>query len=163
VPALYKDENWAMPKVELKKYGLDAFRRGPVSPQENRALAACAAFESDVLIVESEHDDIIPHPVISNYVAAFAQAHSLTYRVIAGADHQLSEPAWQEAYTSLLVNWATEMVLGARGRHRPGRPHAHKPGPDPRPSDPGLSAAVRSRPVPSRRSRSRPRRTGALR
>src|ERR687890_332365 len=114
VPALYKDEDWALPKVELKKYGLDAFRRGPVSAQENRALAACAAYDGDVLIVESEHDDIIPHPVISNYVAAFAQAHSLTYRVIAGADHQLSDPAWQDSYTSLLVNWATEMVLGAR-------------------------------------------------
>ena len=38
----------------------------------------------------------------------------LTYRVIAGADHGLSEKPWQQAYTSLLVNWATEMVLGAR-------------------------------------------------
>jgi hypothetical protein len=38
----------------------------------------------------------------------------LTYRVIAGADHGLSEVPWQQAYTSLLVNWATEMVLGAR-------------------------------------------------
>jgi hypothetical protein len=114
VPALYKDEDWALPKQELKKYGLDAFRRGPVSPEENRALRACAAFEGDVLLVESEHDDIIPHPVIANYMAAFQKAHSLTYRVIAGADHGLSEQPWQEAYTSLLLNWATEMVLRAR-------------------------------------------------
>ena len=114
VPALYKDEDWALPKVELRKYGLEAFRRGPVRPDENRALGACAAFRGDVLIVESERDDIIPHPVIANYVAAFENAHSLTYRVIAEADHQLSDPAWQEAYTSLLLNWAGEMVLGAR-------------------------------------------------
>jgi uncharacterized protein len=114
VPALYKDDNWALPKQELKKYGLDAFRQGPVSPEENRALGACAAFEGDVLIVESEHDDIIPHPVIANYMAAFQKAHSVTYRVIEGADHGLSAEPWQEAYTSLLVNWATEMVVGAR-------------------------------------------------
>ena len=38
----------------------------------------------------------------------------MTYRVIEGADHGLSEERWQQAYTSLLVNWATEMVLGAR-------------------------------------------------
>ena len=114
VPALYKDEDWSLPKQELKKYGLAAFRRGPVRPEENRALGACAAFEGDVLIVESEHDDIVPHPVIANYIAAFQNAHSLTYRVIAGADHGLSEEPWQQAYTSLLVNWATEMVLGAR-------------------------------------------------
>ena len=114
VPALYKDDDWALPKQELKKYGLDAYRRGPVSPEENRALGACAAFEGDVLIVESEHDDIIPHPVIANYMAAFQKAHSVTYRVIEGADHGLSAKPWQQAYTSLLVNWATEMILGAR-------------------------------------------------
>jgi hypothetical protein len=69
-----------------------------------------------VLIVESERDNVVPHPVIANYMAAFERAHSLTYRVIAGADHGLSEKPWQQAYTSLLVNWATEMVLGARER-----------------------------------------------
>jgi len=67
-----------------------------------------------VLIVESEHDDIIPHPGIANYMAAFEKARSLTYRVIKGADHGLSEEPWQQAFTTLLVNWATEMVLGAR-------------------------------------------------
>ena len=47
-------------------------------------------------------------------MAAFERAHSVTYRVIAGADHGLSEKPWQQAYTSLLMSWATEMVLGAR-------------------------------------------------
>jgi pimeloyl-ACP methyl ester carboxylesterase len=114
VPALYKDEDWAVPKQQLKKYELAAYRRRVISPDENRALGACAAFRGDVLIVESEHDDIIPHPVVANYMAAFERAHSLTYRVIEGADHGLSKEPWQEAFTTLLINWATEMVLGAR-------------------------------------------------
>ncbi len=114
VPALYRNEDWPLPKQQLKKYGLADYRRGRVRPDENRALAACAGFRGDVLVVESEHDDIIPHPVIENYLAALKGAHSLTYRVIEGADHALSEEAWQQAYTSLLLNWASEMVLGAR-------------------------------------------------
>src|SRR3954454_13042524 len=114
VPALYRDDDWALPKQQLKKYGLAAYRRLAISPDENRALGACAAFRGDVLIIESEHDDIIPHPVIANYMAAFEKAHSLTYRVIEGADHGLSEEPWQQAFTTLLVTWATEMVLGAR-------------------------------------------------
>jgi dienelactone hydrolase len=114
VPALYRDEDWALPKTQLKKYGLDAFRRGPVGADENRALGACADFEGDVLIVESEHDDTVPHPVIANYMAAFQKAHSVTYRVLGGADHGLSEEKWQRAYSTLLVGWMTEMVLGAR-------------------------------------------------
>lgn len=114
VPALYKDEDWAVPKQELREHGLETFRRGFVSPEENRALGACAAFEGDVLIVKSEHDQTIPEPVIANYMAAFQRMRSLTYRVIAGADHGLSERPWQEAYTSLLLNWTTEMVISAR-------------------------------------------------
>jgi hypothetical protein len=43
-----------------------------------------------VLLIESEHDDIIPHPVLTNYMAAFQNARSLTYRVIEDADHGLS-------------------------------------------------------------------------
>ena len=131
VPALYKDEDWALPKQQLKKYGLAAYRRLAISPDENRALGACAAFRGDVLIVESEHDDIIPHPVIANYMAAFEKARSLTYRVIKGADHGLSEEPWQQAFTTLLVNWATEMVLGAReggaGPEMPARASAFVP------------------------------------
>ena len=113
-PALYRDKDWELPKAKLDKHALAAYRRRPVSVEEDRALRACAAFEGDVLIVESEHDTVVPHATIENYRAAFGKAHSLTYRVIEGADHGLSQPAWQQAYTSLLVNWATEMVLGAR-------------------------------------------------
>jgi uncharacterized protein len=135
VPALYKDEDWALPKEELRKYGLAEYRRGPVKPDENRALKACAAFEGDVLILESEHDDIVPHPVIENYRNAFGKAHSLTYRVIEGADHGLSKPFWQQAYTTVLVNWATEMVLGARGEGNVARLSPATP----RPTSPALS------------------------
>src|SRR3954454_17268404 len=114
VPALYKDEGWDLPKRQLDKAELAPYRRQPVAAPDNRALAAGAAFRGDVLIVASEHDDVVPHQVIANYRAAFAQARSLTYRVIEGADHGLSEPRWQKAYTALLVKWTTEMILGAR-------------------------------------------------
>lgn len=114
VPALYEDHDWAVPKVRLDKEALASYRRRPVRPEENRALAACAAFEGDALIVESEHDDLVPPETIASYRAAFTKARSLTYRVIEGADHGLSEPAMQQAYTTLLVRWLTEMVFGAR-------------------------------------------------
>ena len=47
---------------------------------------------------------------MANYIAALANAHSLTYRVIEGADHGLSEERWERAYTELLVNWLSEMI-----------------------------------------------------
>lgn len=116
VPALYKDEEWDVPKRLLDRDVLAAYRRGPVYYTENRALLSCARFEHDVLIVESEYDDLVPHETIVSYRAAFRKSRSLTYRIIDGADHALSEPLYQKAYTSLLVSWMTEMVLGLRRR-----------------------------------------------
>jgi pimeloyl-ACP methyl ester carboxylesterase len=115
VPALYKDSGWELPKQQLNKDAeLYEYRRRVVTPQENRALLACAGFGGDVLIVESEHDDVVPHPTIASYVAACAEARSVTSRMLEGADHGLSEEAGQRAYTSVLVTWLTEMVVGAR-------------------------------------------------
>jgi pimeloyl-ACP methyl ester carboxylesterase len=115
VPALYKDGGWNLPKKQLNKDPeLHAYRRRSLRPNDNRALRACLAFRGDVLIIESEHDDTVPHPVIENYREACRHAHSLTYRVISGADHGLSDETSQRAYTSLLVNWLTEMLFGAR-------------------------------------------------
>jgi pimeloyl-ACP methyl ester carboxylesterase len=112
-PALYMDSGWKLAKRQLhKNQDLDAYRKSLIPARDNRALRASAAFEGDVLIVESERDTVVPHAVISNYREAFIKAQSLTYRVINGADHGLSSTEGQRAYTSLLVNWLNEMVFG---------------------------------------------------
>src|SRR5918911_993359 len=38
VPALYRDEDWPLPKQQLKMYGLADYRQDRVPPDENRAL-----------------------------------------------------------------------------------------------------------------------------
>jgi dienelactone hydrolase len=113
-PALYKDEEWSSPKQLLNRQVLTEYRRTVLKPMENRALAACADFEGDVLLVESEHDNLVPPTVTANYRTAFQKAHSVTVRVLKGADHALSEQKWQDAYTSLLASWAAELIVSAR-------------------------------------------------
>lgn len=114
-PALYRDEGWELPKRSLHvDTDLAAYRRSRIPWQENRALRACSGFRGDALIVEAEHDDVVPHPVIENYVASFVQARSLTSRLLAGADHGLLQKFSQKDYTAVLVKWLTEMIVGAR-------------------------------------------------
>ena len=113
-PALYKDENWDMPKAQLNREELVSYRRSTISSQHNRALKACSVFRGDVLVVESEHDTIVPSSVTANYRTAFQNARSLTFRVIEGADHALSGESWQQAYTALLTNWTKDLILAAR-------------------------------------------------
>lgn len=114
VPAIYRDEDWHTPKRQLSRADLNAYRRVRLNPDENRALAACAAFHGDVLIVESEHDDFVPHTTIMSYRTAFLNSHSMTHRIMDGADHALSTPAMQQLYADILVNWITEMIVGVR-------------------------------------------------
>jgi pimeloyl-ACP methyl ester carboxylesterase len=115
VPALYVDEGWDLPKLELHKaHDLQAYRRRFVPAKGNRALAACTVFEGDVLIVQSEHDNIVPPPVITSYREACVRARSLTYRCIEGADHGLTSEACQQRYTALLAQWLGEMLPHAR-------------------------------------------------
>jgi uncharacterized protein len=115
VPALYKDSEWELPKLLLRgQQDLEKYRLQPVGPEESKALRGCRAFTGDVLLVESEHDDIIPHQVIVNYREACISARSLTYRLIDGADHGLSGEGMQSAYTLLLVKWFKEIVFGTK-------------------------------------------------
>ena len=115
VPALYIDEGWDHPKLQLhKEQDLRSYRRQFVPAESNRALRACAAYDGDVLIVESERDDIIPPEVITSYREACVKVRSLTYRSIAGADHGLTDDAGQRAYTALLTQWLGEMLPSAR-------------------------------------------------
>ena len=113
-PALYKDDDWALPKFQLNREDLLSYRKSTIRAQDNRALKACSMFQGDVLLVESEHDHIVPSSVTTNYRTAFEKSHSLTFRVIEGADHALTDLAWQQTYTSLLTSWAREIILSAR-------------------------------------------------
>jgi uncharacterized protein len=94
------------------------YRRRVVDWDDNRALRACAAFRGDVLIVESEYDAIVPHSVTESYAAACTQARSLTSRVIANADHGLSEERWRREYSSLLMSWITVMMINSKHASR---------------------------------------------
>lgn len=114
VPSLYRDEQWDTPKRKLDRKDLAQYRSGFVPANANRALMACMQFRGDVLLVESENDHLVPHSTIMSYRAAFQNSHSLTHRVIDHADHALTDKSCQQAYTSILVGWITEMVVGAR-------------------------------------------------
>lgn len=114
VPALYWDDEWTLPKQALDRQRLSQYRLTALGPGDNRALAACAEFAGDVLLVESEQDDYVPHSTLMSYRSAFVSAHSLTHRLVDGADHALSSDRSQKAYSAMLTAWVSEMVIGAR-------------------------------------------------
>jgi len=125
-PALYRDEGWQLPKRQLHDEDLPAWRQRTLGADENRALRACAAYTGDALVVQAEHDLIVPAPVIRNYVTAFKNARSLTSRVVPGADHGFSSKAAQNDYTAMLIKWLSEMIVGERGEAARERTRLHR-------------------------------------
>jgi len=111
-PALYRDEDWRVPKEELDKDDIDHYRRTIRGPEENAALAACEAFGGDVLLIESENDDTVPHPALKSYRTSFRNARSLSYRVLEGADHELSSEQAQHRFVDELLRWMNEVTGG---------------------------------------------------
>jgi len=101
-PALYLDAGWESPKLQLHKdHDLPTYRRSLIQFADNRALQASHSFEGDVLLIESELDDIVPKTVLTSYREAAKSARSLTYRCIDGADHGLTSERDQRGYTDV--------------------------------------------------------------
>lgn len=114
VPALYPDSHWNVPKALIDRGEINRYRGAFRNADEDRALAACEGFTGDVLIVESENDNYVPHVAIRSYVAAFHRASSLSHRILKGADHSLRNESCRKAYNRLLLHWMEEMVRGGR-------------------------------------------------
>ena len=115
-PTLYADAGWSAPKEALDRGGVARYRALPIAPSQNRALACCARFEGDVLLVESGHDRVMPPAVAASYAAAFSRARSLSRHTLQGADHPLTDPAWQDAYGRLVVGWLTGRLADGQAR-----------------------------------------------
>ena len=74
VPALYKDEDWDAAEAAARQgRSWPPTAGAPCDPEENRALARLRGVRGRRAVVESEHDDVVPHPAIANYRAAFAR------------------------------------------------------------------------------------------
>ena len=114
-PALYPDADWSTPKEDLDKQRLDEYRAQVLSPSQNRSLWCCSQFHGDVLLVNSEHDETVPAPVIMSYARSFQRARSLTQFTVPGADHELSKPAWRRAYHNVLLEWLHAHVSPSSG------------------------------------------------
>lgn len=93
-PGLYPDDELDVPLA-------DGRRSRVVS--SSRLRASARAFGGEVLVVESEHDEVIPHAVVDAYLTLFPQARR---EVLAGTGHVLQEPQAKQAFLALVLRWA---------------------------------------------------------
>jgi pimeloyl-ACP methyl ester carboxylesterase len=92
-PALYDDGRF---DTHLDRLASDPAARA------DQFFGVLASFDNDVLIVESERDETIPHRIVERYLQALRRGQ---HRVIAGATHQLTEQSWRENFRALILDW----------------------------------------------------------
>jgi len=110
VPALYPDECWDRPKAAMDAGALARYRRRPPSPETDRALAACARYDGDVLLVWSGRDEVLPPGIADAFQTAFPRARSLTVRRLRDADHALTGARQRREYRTLLAAWLGDLL-----------------------------------------------------
>jgi len=68
------------------------------------ALSNLTKFGGPTLVLESEHDEVIPRSAIT---ACLAAAQRGTHHVLTGARHAMTNPAWDAAFVAEIVAWFT--------------------------------------------------------
>jgi pimeloyl-ACP methyl ester carboxylesterase len=97
-PALYADDDFDTSLAD---------RATGVAPAAAGALLrSLARFDGEVLVVESERDEVVPHATIEAYADAFPHAHAT---VIPEATHALTDPAWEATFVGLVLSWFREL------------------------------------------------------
>ena len=111
VPADYANNTFEQPKMGNAGENPEVFkwRLIPKKHDETFALQALHNFNGAVLIIESEKDEIVPYPIIQNYINAVKDKSKLTHIVMRGAPHSTKPGPFKEEVTRILVNWFGSM------------------------------------------------------
>lgn len=108
VPADYPNSDFEKSKVETsggEDPAVFTWRNQPRKPKETFGLEAISNFKGEVLIIESEKDDVIPHQTIENYIKAMKDKSKLTHVVMKNAPHSIKEGPFRDEVEQILVKW----------------------------------------------------------
>lgn len=109
VPALYFDKDFDTPTDKLIKENPQAFTGNDLTEKNCLALKGVANFPGEILLIESEKDEVIPHAVIENYLSVLPDKRRLTYEIMKGAGHHFwNNPEFDVEYLLILKNWLKE-------------------------------------------------------
>ena len=110
VPALYRDSDFNIPTAKLIREDINIYRQSEIRPKENMALKAVSKFRGDLLLVESEKDEIVPKQTIKNYLQAVNPKITFDHKIMQNADHALTNKKWKLEFIEILSGWFAERL-----------------------------------------------------
>lgn len=110
VPANYPDDIFDKPGMQTSQY-VETYCQRLFGPAEGKALAAIHNFHGDLLLIEAEHDEVVPTQVTRGYRNATLVEYDRV--VIPGADHGLTTPGANEARIQAMNDWFAKLRSGS--------------------------------------------------
>ncbi len=113
VPANYPDETFN--EVQFNFSGDNSAtllhpKFTALQSEQSYALKALSSFSGDILIIESEHDEFIPHQIVKNYLNAVKNKSKLDYVVMKDTGHNLSNEKMLQEFITILTDWFADQV-----------------------------------------------------
>lgn len=105
VPAIYKNETFATPKIQEIDEKREVYQQKALATRDNFAFLPLKTYTGKIILIESEKDQIIPHEVLEGYRHAINTQAQLTDIVMKDADHSLTQEKWRQEYIQILVDW----------------------------------------------------------
>src|SRR3990167_11265720 len=107
VPADYPNEDFDKTKTTSshEDEAIMDWRRQQKQSSETYALDSLSKFNGNVLIIEAELDDAVPHQVMENYINAVKDKSKLTHVVMKNAPHSIKEGPFRDEVEKILVAW----------------------------------------------------------
>jgi len=108
VPANYPDEGFDKPQIDFSgdnNPDVLRWRFNSLTKEKTLALKVLHNFSGNILIVESEKDELIPHQTIESYINAVRDKSQLTHTVMEGADHAMHDENFLLLYNEILIKW----------------------------------------------------------
>lgn len=112
VPADYPNEDFNKLKTisSHEDESIMTWRKKSKQSSETYALDALSKFRGNVLLIEAELDDAIPHETIENYKNAIKDKSKLTSAFLKGAPHSIKEGKFRDDVEHILVEWFKDKI-----------------------------------------------------
>ena len=113
VPANYSDENFNDPQFHFSgdnSVTLLHPKFKKLQTEQTYALKALRNFSGNILIIESEKDELIPHQVVENYLNSVKNKNKLKHIVMKNVGHNLKDEKTQQEFIKILTDWFKDKV-----------------------------------------------------
>lgn len=113
-PALYPDESFeaASKKIDIN-HNIN-YRKQKIDKNHNLALSSLSKYTSDLLLIESEKDEVISKQTILNYLNAINPQANFEHKIIKGATHDLGKRTrnakWLNEFIRILEDWFSQKL-----------------------------------------------------